>query len=263
MKYAFCLEMLYTEVPFVDRLQLAKKDGIATFEFWDWRNKDLDVLQKKMDQLEMTVCNISGNRNFGMIDPNERTRFIEEVTETAKVAKRIGCPTLMLLVQSLEQDGGGRISSVKLADQEIKDNIIACGRELGVLAEKFELNTVIEPLNTVLDHPRYELNSSSMAFSIVKEINHTRVKVLYDIYHMAMQGENIMSDIENNLEEIEHFHVADKPGRNEPGTGEINYPEIISFLKKMNYQGVIGFELMPKDGDSQRAVKRTFKAFLN
>lgn len=263
MNYAFCLEMLYTEVSFVDRLQLAKNDGISMIEFWDWRDKDLDILKKKMDQLDMSVCNISGNRNFGMIDPNERTQFIDEVIETAGVAKKIGCPTLMLLVQSLQEDGGGRVPSVKLSDQEIEDNIIVCGQELGIIADKFDLDMVIEPLNNVLDHPRYELNASSMAFSVVNAIKHPRVKVLYDIYHMAMQDENIMNDIENNFKKIGHFHVADKPGRNEPGTGDINYPQIISLLKKLNYQGIIGFELMPQNGNTQRAVKRISKTFYD
>ena len=263
MKYALCLEMLYTEHSFIDRLQLAKNDGISMFEFWDWRNKDLDLLQKKMNELEMSVCNISGNRNFGMIDPNERTQFIEEVTETAAVAKRLGCPTLMLLVQSLEEDGGGRVPSVELSEKEIEENIIACGKEMGVLADKFDLDIVIEPLNIVLDHPRYRLYSSSMAFRIINAINHPRVKVLYDIYHMAMQDENVMSDIENNLEDIGHFHVADKPGRNEPGTGDINYPQIRSLLERMNYQGIIGFELMPKNDDTQSAIKSISATFLN
>jgi hydroxypyruvate isomerase len=261
MKYAFCLEMLYERVPFIDRLQLAKKDGISKIEFWDWRDKDFSKLQDKMDQLDMSVCNISGNRNFGMIDPNERTGFIDEVIETAKVAKKIRCPNLMLLVQSLEEDGGGRIASVKLSDQEIKDNIIACGKELGSIADKYDLDMVIEPLNTAMDHPRYELNSSNMAFRVIKKINHPRVKVLYDIYHMAMQDENIMSDIENNLKDIGHFHVADKPGRNEPGTGDINYPLIVALLKKLNYQGIIGFELLPESGNNQRAIKRIFEIF--
>lgn len=261
MKYGYCLEMLYNKVPFIERLQMAKKDGITTIEFWDWRDKDLNAMQKELHRLNMSVCNISGNRNFGMIDPAERNDFINEVIETASVAKKIGCPTLMLLVQSLEEDGGGRVSSVKLLNQEIEDNIIDCGQELGRLADKFDLNMVIEPLNTVLDHPRYELNSSSMAFKVIKAINHPRVKVLYDIYHMAMQDEDIMSDIENNLLEIGHFHVADKPGRNEPGTGDIDYPQIIALLEKLNYQKIIGFELEPSNGDTHRAIKRIAEIF--
>jgi hydroxypyruvate isomerase len=263
MKYALCLEMFYTDIPFVDRLERAKKDGINKIEFWDWRDKDLNLLKDKLADLDMNVCNMSGNRNFGMIDPTERNDFIKEVTETAAVAKDIGCPTLMLLVQSLEQDGGGRPSLTKLSQEELEENIIICGKEMGKLADEFDLDIVIEPLNTVLDHPRYELYSSEMAFRIIRKIGHPRVKILYDIYHMAMQGENVLKNIEQNLKDIGHFHVADKPGRNEPGTGEIDYPRIVTLLKQVKSEGIVGFELSPQNENNALAMERIANLFFN
>ena len=98
MKLSFCLEMLYTELSFNDRLDAAKNDGIRYFEFWDWRNKDLKALRQRMELLGMKVCNLSGNRNYGMIDAAERDDFLAEVRETGAIAKQLGCPTLMLLV---------------------------------------------------------------------------------------------------------------------------------------------------------------------
>ncbi len=261
MKFSFCLEMFYTEVPFIDRLKLAKNDGISFFEFWDWRNKDLNALKQQMKLLKMQVLNISGNRNYGMIDPDERDHFLGEVRETGAVAKDLGCPTLMLLVQSLENDGGGRLPSIALENEEIVQNIINCGKEVGKIADELKLNIVIEPLNVVLDHPRYVLNASGMAFDIIQAIDHPRVKVLYDIYHMAMQDENIPDDIEDNFEYIGYFHAADKPGRFEPGSGEIEYPKIFSLLTLLNYQGTVGFECLPSHGDSHQAVRRIFESF--
>ncbi len=261
MKLSFCLEMLYTELSFVDRLVAAKKDGINLIEFWDWRNKDLEEPREQMMRLNMKVSNISGNRNFGMIDPKERTSFLREVRETGAVAQSLGCRTLMLLVQSLESDGGGRLPSIKLSDHEIEQNIIACGKEVGKIADELNLNIVIEPLNIQLDHPRYVLHSSSQAFKIIKAIDHPHVKLLYDIYHMAMQDENILDDIEKNIDFIGYFHVADKPGRMEPGTGEIDYASVFDLLKRLNYQGTVGFELMPSQGNSQRAVRKIMESF--
>lgn len=258
MRFSFCMEMLYSDLPFIERLAVAKKDGIDTIEFWDWRKKDLNALKNEMQSLGMSVSNISGNRHFGMIDSNEKEDFLDEIKLTAIATKLLDCPTLMLLVQKLEEDNKGKLPSGELSTQEIEENIIECGREAGKIADDLMLNIVIEPLNDVLDHPRYVLNSSDMAFRIIKAINHPRVKVLYDIYHMAMQNENIFSDIENNLEYIGYFHVADKPGRNEPGTGEIDYAKIFSLLKMKNYQGTVGFELMPRH-NTPDAVKAIFK----
>ena len=262
MTLAFCLEMLYTNIPFTERLAEGKKDGIVAFEFWDWRDKDLSTLMEQMRILGMRVTNISGNRKHGMIDPNERDDFFNEVRETGAVAKRLGCPNLMLLVQTLEEDGGGKLPSVTLSDKEKEENIIACSKEVAKIADELNINMVIEPLNVVLDHPRYFLNSSNMAFKIIKAINHPRVKLLYDIYHMATQDENILGDIDNNLEYIGYFHVADKPGRNEPGTGDINYSKIFSMLKTLNYHGIVGFEFSPSQDNSHKAVQSTLEKYF-
>ncbi|MBN2013314.1 TIM barrel protein [candidate division KSB1 bacterium] len=259
MNFAFCLEMLYSDLPFIDRLAQAKKDGINSIEFWDWRNKDLRALKDEMQKLEMKVCNISGNRNFGMIDPHEKNDFLNEVKQTAVATKELDCPTLMLLVQKLEQpDNRGKLPSVALSYEEIEANIITIGKEIGKIADELNLNIVIEPLNDALDHHDYLLNSSAMGFRIIKAINHPRVKLLYDIYHMAMQDEDIFGDVENNLQQIGYFHIADKPGRNEPGTGEIDYTRMLEVLKQKNYQGTVGFELAPRY-DTDRAVKAIFK----
>jgi hydroxypyruvate isomerase len=258
MNYAFCLEMLYPDLPFNDRLAVAKEAGINTIEFWDWRNKDLDDLKSQMKTLHMQVSNISGNRNFGMIDSSEKENFLNEVRETGAIALQLGCPNLMLLVQKLEEpNNAGKLPSKPLSLEEIESNIISCGKEVGKIADELNLNIVIEPLNEVLDHPNYVLKSSDMAFRIIQGINHPRVKLLYDIYHMAMQDENIFDDIEKQLEHIGYFHIADKPGRNEPGTGNINYAKILTLLKQKKYQGFVGFELEPRL-DTPTALRAIF-----
>jgi hydroxypyruvate isomerase len=258
MKFAFCLEMLYSDLQFNEKLAVAKKAGIDTIEFWDWRNKDLDDLKKQMQELGMQVSNISGNRNYGMIDPSEKENFLNEVRETGAIVKSLGCPNLMLLVQKLEEpNNAGKLPSMPLSAEVIESNIITCGKEVGKIADELDLNIVIEPLNEVLDHPNYVLKSSAMAFRIIQGINHPRVKLLYDIYHMAMQDENILTDIEQQLENIGYFHVADKPGRNEPGTGNINYAKVLSLLKQKKYQGFVGFELEPRS-DTPTALRAIF-----
>lgn len=137
--------------------------------------------------------------------------------------------------------------------------VIACGMVIAALADELGIDIVIEPLNSIIDHPGYFLSSSHLAFKIIKEINHPRIKILYDIYHMAVMGENILKDIEENLDLIGYFHVADKPGRNEPGSGEIDYPNIFAALKTLHFSGIVGFEFYPCGKESHRAVEKTFK----
>ncbi|MFQ5864472.1 MAG: TIM barrel protein [bacterium] len=256
MKFAFCLEMLYTELPFIERLAAAKKDGIEAIEIWDWRDKDSSALLQQMQRLNISLSNMSGNRRFGMIDPDGRTCFLQELAEAAAFAAGLGCSSLMLLVESLDEDGGAIPISTPLTDREKVEQIIAYGLEVSKLAEKLHLQIVIEPLNSVLDHPRFFLDSSHLVFQIIREINHPRVKVLYDIYHMAMMEEHILRDIEDNFDCIGYFHIADKPGRHEPGSGTIDFKSIWSLLKTLQYEGVIGFEFYPSSGNSHRAVRK-------
>lgn len=261
MQFAFCLEMLFGEMPFVDRLAFAKKAGISNIEFWDWRDKDLASLAKAMTEHQMHVTNLSGNRLHGMIDQSQREPFLKEVVETAQVADRLGCPRLMLLVQSLRPDGSAVPPSSGLSSARIFEQIVACGLELAKLGDALNLDFVVEPLNTVTDHPGYFLDSSKIAFEIIREIHHPRVRVLYDIYHMAVMGENTLGDIERHIDLIGYFHVADAPGRAEPGAGDIRYREISALLRKLDYQGVMGFEYSPSNGRSEESIDKALRAF--
>ena len=259
MPYAFCLEMLYTEFPFPDRLPAAKKDGIEYIEFWDWRDKDLNLLNQHRNKLNLKVSNISGNRRYGMVDPAERQFFLREITDTIMIARDLDCPRIMLLVQRLMANGEANPLPEQLSDNQKVDQVIACGNEIAVIADQLDIDVVVEPLNSIIDHPGYFLNSSSLAFRIIKEINHPRIKILYDIYHMAVMGENILRDLEKNLDLIGYIHVADKPGRYEPGSGEIEYKIIFPVLRSLRFRGMIGFECYASGKDSQRAVQNIFK----
>ncbi len=261
MQFAFCLEMLFKEMPFIDRLAFAKKAGINNFEFWDWRDKDLGLIAEAMREHKMCITNLSGNRLYGMIDPSERMPFLNEVAETAHVARTVGCPRLMLLVQALRPDGSAVPISSGLSRTRIIDEVVDCGLALAKLGDNLHLDFVIEPLNTIEDHPGYQLDSSGMAFEIIREIHHPRVNLLYDIYHMAVMGENILGDIEKQIDLIGYFHVADAPGRAEPGSGNINYREISMLLHKLDYQGLVGFEYSPTNGRSRESIHRALGAF--
>ena len=194
-----------------------------------------------------------------MIDPGERHFFLDELSETIKIAKSINCPRVMLLTQTLAENGKAGSIPKNLSEVQIRDEIIACGREAAALADRSNIDIVLEPLNSLADHPRYFLDSSSLAFQIISEINHPRFKILYDIYHMAMMREDVISDIEEKLDWIGYFHVADIPGRTEPGSGEISYRDIFALLNSLRYKGMVGFECYASGGDSHKAVQSIMK----
>ena len=104
---------------------------------------------------------------------------------------------------------------------------------------------MLEPLNTRIDHPGYFLQDMATAVALVKEIAHPRLKVLCDLYHLAVMGEDLEGIIDRHVDSIGHFHVADVPGRHEPGTGTLDWPALLRRIRERGYDGTIGFEYAP------------------
>jgi hydroxypyruvate isomerase len=113
------------------------------------------------------------------------------------------------------------------------------------LAEKAGVTLVLEPLNVYVDHPGYFLDGSAAGFDLVRAVGSPRIKLLYDIYHMQVMEGNIIQTLTSNLDVIGHVHVADVPGRHEPGTGELSYANIFEALRQAGYDKYVGFEFEP------------------
>lgn len=110
--------------------------------------------------------------------------------------------------------------------------------------EKKGLRLLVEPLNP-LDVPGFYLYGTRGTLQLIEEVGHPNLWLQYDIYHMQIVEGDLMRTIQADFSRIAHFQIADNPGRNEPGTGEINYPNIFRFLGKLGYNGWIGCEYKP------------------
>jgi hydroxypyruvate isomerase len=126
---------------------------------------------------------------------------------------------------------------------------------LAPIAEETNVTLALEPLNTLVDHTGNFLTSTRAAAELVELVNSPFIKILYDVYHMQIMEGNIINTLKAYIGAIGYIHIADVPGRHEPGTGEINYPNVFKALEELNYGGIIGFELMPLR-DSKEAIRR-------
>ena len=159
----------------------------------------------------------------------------------------------------LATDGSAALSP-SLPNKEKFESVIEGLRALVHRAADAGVALLLEPLNTTLDHRGCFLNSSRIGFEIIRQVDSPQVKLLYDIYHMSMMSEDVMVEIESNLNLIGYFHVADVPGRHQPGTGKIDYGAIADWLKRVRFQGFIGMEFFPQGPDeiAARAAKEMF-----
>jgi hydroxypyruvate isomerase len=165
---------------------------------------------------------------------------------------------LTVLSDQLNQQGIPVPPANPLTDEQMCDSMFGGLSEAAALAEAANVTLLLEPLNTKVDHPGYTLSRSAQAFDVVRRVASPHLKVLYDVYHLQIMEGNLIATLEAHLDDIGHIHVADVPGRHEPGTGEINYHNIARMLQANNYRGFVGLECVPK-GDSAAAV-RAFQA---
>jgi hydroxypyruvate isomerase len=259
MKLSLCLETVFTDRPFVERMQEASALGYSAIEFWDWRTKELTAIEESAAQLNLTIAAMSGNRQHTLIDPDARSNLMAEMEQAFAAAQQLRCRHLMMLSDVLAADGSAA-TPPPLSKQEKFESVVGGLQALVPQASDAGVVLLLEPLNSVLDHRGTFLDHSLMGFEIIRQVGSPKVKLLYDIYHMSMMGEDVVAEMENNLECIGYLHVADSPGRHQPGTGKIDYRGIADWLKRVRFDGFIGMEFFSQGPDhlAARAAKKAF-----
>ena len=245
MKASVCIEMIYTEYPFLERIKKAAEQGFDAVEFWNWDNKDLPAIKAAVAQAGLGIASFQSNLGGTLIHPDHRESFVAGIKKSLDQAQEMGISSLFLLTDELGEDRSVRFQFPELSAEAKYQSVLDGLKALAPLAEAAGVTLVLEPLNIHVDHPGYFLHHSVIGFDLVRAVSSPRIKLLYDIYHMQVMEGNIIHTLTNNLDVIGHVHVADVPGRHEPGTGELNYANIFRALREAGYADYVGFEFEP------------------
>lgn len=242
VQLSICIEIVYDDEPFHSRIHRAAVAGADAVEFWDWREKDLDAVKVAADNAGVPIVGFTAG---GVLtDPDAADDAVETIRESIETAAGLGCPTL-IVTTGPDQAGLDR--------QRQHENVVDALSCVAPDAEDAGVTLTIEPLNTEVDHPGYYLQTAAQGFEIVDEVGSPNVKVLYDVYHQQITEGNVIATITENAGNIGHIHVADVPGRHEPGTGELDYENIFDAVDKSEYDGYVGCEFAPT-GDPDEAM---------
>jgi hydroxypyruvate isomerase len=241
-KFAANLTMLFTERPFLDRFGAAKAVGFQGVEYlfpYDF-DKQLLVDRLKQHGLMQVLHNLpagnwsAGERGIACL-PDRSREFRDGVDRAIEYATALGCKQVNCLSGIAPHASSDRVRATFIEN-------------LHYAAEKLKtagILLVIEPVNT-LDIPGFYLNRTQQALDIIAEAGSGNIKLQYDIYHMQIMEGDLARTIERHLGQIAHVQLADNPGRNEPGTGEINYGFLFEHIDRLGYDGWIGCEYKPK-----------------
>jgi hydroxypyruvate isomerase len=239
--------MIFRDKPLLERLDSVAKCGLPAFEFWSWRDKDVDGMLAKMKETGLKVSACCVDPGTRLTHPRFRKTFVSGVKGTIETLKKLGSKTMIVTV-------GNEIPRMSREDQH--KSIVDGLKAAAPLVEEGGITIVVEPLNTLVDHGGYYLWSSKEGFEIVREVGSPNVRLLYDIYHQQIMEGHLIHNITKNIDLIGHFHVGDVPGRHEPGTGEINYVNVFKAILETGYDGYMGLEFRPaKSGEE--ALERT------
>ncbi len=249
-----CIEPMYAEIPFLDRFAAAKKDGFDFVEFWGWTDKDLDTVKKAANDAGIGISGFNGDADYSLIDPSHKKKYLDFLKTSVDAALKVGARSVTIHSNALG-DAGKVVNhysdlSWTLKTCSMYDTLLDCAR----LAEQSGIAMNLEALNITTDHVGNFLVHTRDAAEMTRLIGSPKLKILYDVYHMQLNEGSLSDTIDAVIDQIGHVHVADVPGRHEPGTGEINYHYVFAHLERAGYTGLIGYELSPKT-TTQEAVK--------
>ena len=241
-RFAANLTMMFNEVDFLERFEAAAKAGFKGVEYLFPYDYDKEEIAEKLNRhgLTQVLHNLpagdwdGGERGIACL-PDRVGEFQDGVGKAIEYATALGCRQVNCLAgiapQGVEPDKlrETRVSNLKFAADQL---------------ERVGIRLVTEPINTI-DIPGFYLCHTAQARSIIDDVGSGNLGLQYDIYHMQIMEGDLARTIEGNLNIIQHMQIADNPGRNEPGTGEINYPFLFGFLDKVGYGGWIGCEYKP------------------
>jgi hydroxypyruvate isomerase len=251
LTYAVNVEMTWGNLPFSERLHKVKEAGFTHYEFWPWRNKDIDAIVTLNRELGLTPVQFSASpvKGFGHgitnPDPARRHEFEEEIRSAVPIAKKLGVKKICVVAGEVTEG---------YTREEQTHAVIAALKAAARIVEPEGITIILEPLNILVDHPRQLIVRSEHAAFVLKAVGSPNVKMLFDIYHQQISEGNLTGNIRKYHDLIGYYQLADHPGRHEPTTGEINYPFVLWTIHEVGYKGAIGMEMSPKS-DPMEAFK--------
>ncbi|MGE0216945.1 TIM barrel protein [Mycolicibacterium sp.] len=250
---AVCAEMVFTELPLLDRVRRIDELGFAV-EIWSWHDKDLDALAATGARFSSMTGYLRGD----LIDPDTADDVVRTAEDSLKAAETLGIPRLNLHTAELVDGQAARprqraTGRMWLTAQRALERIGELGAAAGV-------TFCLENLNTIVDHPGVPLARAKDTLALVEGVGHPNVKMMLDLYHAQIGEGNLVELVRRCAGAIGEVQVADVPGRCEPGTGEIHYPVVAKALRDIDYRGTVGMEAFAS-GDSAVALAAFRSAF--
>jgi hydroxypyruvate isomerase len=233
------LEYMFAEAgdDLAARVRASAAAGFDKAEIFWTHDKDLDALAGALDETGIRLWTVLVDpRTTRLVLKETHDGFLDDVRRTVDDAVRLGCPHVVV-------GSGPAVPYLKRPVQiGIMTEAVARAAEIAADAE---VTLLIEAVNTRMDHPGVLTSRTEDSVAVVRGVDSPRVRVLYDLYHSVVEGEDPELVLPEVVDLVGHVQIADAPGRGEPGTGDIDWPAAFALLDRVGYQGAVGIECYP------------------
>ena len=229
-----CIEMLFTDRgDYPQRIRAAHQAGFAAVEFWLWTPKDLPAIKAALADTGLRVAGFVAEPTQPLNDPANHAAFLKALPGAIAAAQSLGAPFLYT-------QGGSQRPGVP-RDQQTADLTAVLARAADLLHGS-GVTLLLEPVS---DAQNGFLAHAAQGLPIVASVNRPELRLLYDLYHAAVAGEDLRTTVGPDTALIGHVHVADHPGRGAPGSGTLTLDADLNWLRAQGYKGLFGLEYLP------------------
>jgi hydroxypyruvate isomerase len=243
IKLSVMLWTVFNDLPFEQRLEKIAEAGYRNVElvgeYEKWNDADFERVNAKRKELGITFDCTAGLKH-GVSNPEDRQALLAELRRALTIMERIECPSMILL-------SGNRVPAIsrEAQHQSCIDTLKAAASLVeGKKIKGERVRLLLETIDPE-ENPKYYLTSIAEALQIVEAVNHPQVQLLYDFFHEQIANGNLIAKLDKSIAHLGLVHIADVPGRHEPGTGEINYENIFRRLAELKYTGIAAMEFRP------------------
>lgn len=220
-------------------------------EYEGWTDADVKKVQSLRQSYNVGIDLLLASRDWtkrpvSMVNPAHREGFVKDIQHSIEWAKRLEVPQVILM-------SGNEQPS--LSHEAQYASMVEAGKRAADMASEAGVTMVLENLNSKVNHPNYFLTSARESLKAVKEIDNPHLRMLFDIYHEYVQHGDPIPLVVEAEPYVNIYHVADAPGRHDPGTGEMKWAEIYKAIGKTTYSGYITLEYTPV-GDEVESLKK-------
>jgi hydroxypyruvate isomerase len=237
-KLSVMLWTVFSKLPFEERLEKVAEAGYRNVElvgeYKGWSDDKFQSALKKKRELGLTF-DVTAGLGHGVADPKAREAFLSNLKAELPIMEKIECNAIIVM-------SGNRVP--ELSHEEMHQSCVDGLKRAAELVEGKNIRLLLENIDPE-ENPKYFLTSVAEGFEIIREVNQPHVQFLCDFFHEQIAEGNLIEKVKKNIDLLGLVHIADVPGRHEPGTGEINYENIFKTLGELHYSHYAAMEYLP------------------